>query len=49
MAKRVLDWTPNVVLKDGLARTIAYFDRLLTQHEGRPDADAASMTLAAAK
>jgi UDP-glucuronate decarboxylase len=49
MAKRVLDWTPNVVLKDGLARTIAYFDRLLTQREGRPDASAAPMTLAAAK
>jgi UDP-glucuronate decarboxylase len=30
MAKAVLDWTPKVQLAEGLERTIAYFDRLLT-------------------
>jgi UDP-glucuronate decarboxylase len=34
-ARRVLDWAPTVPLQDGLARTIAYFDRLLAEHEGR--------------
>ncbi len=35
-AQAVLGWSPNVQLKDGLSRTIAYFDRLLAEHEGRP-------------
>jgi UDP-glucuronate decarboxylase len=30
VAKAVLDWTPKVQLAEGLERTIAYFDRLLT-------------------
>ncbi len=29
-AKAILDWTPQVPLAEGLARTIAYFDRLLS-------------------
>jgi UDP-glucuronate decarboxylase len=29
LARKVLDWTPRTPLKDGLARTIAYFDGLL--------------------
>jgi UDP-glucuronate decarboxylase len=29
MARKVLDWTPRTPLKDGLVRTIAYFDDLL--------------------
>jgi UDP-glucuronate decarboxylase len=29
-AQAVLDWQPHTELKDGLARTIAYFDRLLS-------------------
>jgi UDP-glucuronate decarboxylase len=29
-ARAVLGWTPGMALNDGLARTIAYFDRLLT-------------------
>ncbi len=29
LARRVLDWQPLVALEDGLARTIAYFERLL--------------------
>lgn len=32
LARRTLDWEPRVALKDGLARTIAYFDGLL--HSG---------------
>jgi UDP-glucuronate decarboxylase len=28
-AKRVLDWQPKTALKEGLARTIDYFDKLL--------------------
>jgi len=28
-AKRVLGWHPKTDLKDGLARTVAYFDKLL--------------------
>jgi UDP-glucuronate decarboxylase len=33
-AEQVLGWQPKVQLKDGLARTIAYFDGLLK--EGDP-------------
>jgi UDP-glucuronate decarboxylase len=29
-ARAVLGWTPGMALNDGLTRTIAYFDRLLT-------------------
>jgi UDP-glucuronate decarboxylase len=31
MARRTLDWEPRVTLDDGLARTIAYFDRMLVE------------------
>jgi UDP-glucuronate decarboxylase len=31
LAKAQLDWSPTVALKDGLARTIAYFDALLRE------------------
>ncbi|HLZ65606.1 MAG TPA: SDR family NAD-dependent epimerase/dehydratase, partial [Aliidongia sp.] len=34
-AQRVLDWTPTVPLEVGLAKTIAYFDRLLTRSTER--------------
>ncbi len=30
-ARQVLGWQPNVALKDGLRRTIAYFEEMLTQ------------------
>jgi UDP-glucuronate decarboxylase len=30
-ARQVLAWQPNVALKDGLRRTIAYFEEMLTQ------------------
>jgi UDP-glucuronate decarboxylase len=33
LARKHLDWQPTIPLKDGLARTIAYFDKLLA--EGR--------------
>jgi UDP-glucuronate decarboxylase len=32
-AQQLLDWRPTVKLRDGLQRTIAYFDRLLSQPE----------------
>ncbi len=32
LAKERLDWQPAAPLRDGLKRTIAYFDRLLSQH-----------------
>jgi UDP-glucuronate decarboxylase len=36
LARRTLEWEPRVGLDDGLARTIAYFDRLLTERGGKP-------------
>jgi len=30
LAQKLLDWKPHVPLKEGLAKTIAYFERLLT-------------------
>jgi UDP-glucuronate decarboxylase len=37
-ARAVLDWAPSVPLQEGLTRTIAYFDRLLSglQQEAQP-------------
>ena len=29
LARKVLDWTPRTPLKEGLARTVAYFEELL--------------------
>ena len=37
LAKRLLDWYPTVSLDEGLARTIAYFDRLLSKHARQPE------------
>jgi UDP-glucuronate decarboxylase len=34
-AERVLSWHPKIALKDGLARTIDYFDKLLGSNPGR--------------
>ena len=34
-AHNLLDWRPHTALKDGLARTIAYFDRLLSDQKLR--------------
>ena len=34
-AQDLLEWKPRTVLKDGLARTIAYFDRLLSDQKLR--------------
>ena len=34
-AHDLLDWKPRTMLKDGLARTIAYFDHLLSDHQLR--------------
>jgi UDP-glucuronate decarboxylase len=38
LARRLLDWALTVTLDDGLGRTIAYFDRLLTASTSRPAA-----------
>jgi UDP-glucuronate decarboxylase len=37
-AQAVLDWKPTIPLKDGLGKTIAYFDDLLRKLANRPDA-----------
>jgi UDP-glucuronate decarboxylase len=34
-AERILGWHPKIALKDGLARTIDYFDKLLGSNPGR--------------
>ena len=44
MARRLLDWQPTVALDEGLGRTIAYFDALLTE---RGDTLAAAVAKAA--
>lgn len=31
LAEKVLDWRPNVMLDDGLKKTVAYFDKLLSE------------------
>ena len=31
LARRLLDWEPTIQLEEGLTRTIAYFDRLLSE------------------
>jgi len=41
LAKKVLGWEPHVQLREGLAKTIAYFDGILrsqvtTKISGRP-------------
>jgi UDP-glucuronate decarboxylase len=33
LARNELDWSPGVTVDDGLARTIAYFDQLLSANE----------------
>jgi UDP-glucuronate decarboxylase len=34
-AQDLLDWKPQIALKDGLSHTIAYFDRLLSNEKLR--------------
>ncbi len=46
-ARAVLGWEPRIKLRDGLARTIAYFDRLLALH-GRAGAEGGAAALSAA-
>jgi UDP-glucuronate decarboxylase len=41
LARRVLDWGPSVALDDGLTRTIAYFDRMLSERGEKRGATAA--------
>jgi UDP-glucuronate decarboxylase len=40
LARRILGWEPRVELEDGLTRTIAYFDRMMTE-QGEKQAVAA--------
>ena len=40
-AESLLDWRPKVPLREGLARTIAYFDRLLSAKPAGKDKGAA--------
>ncbi len=35
LAKKELDWQPKVALKDGLVKTIEYFENLLTQNNAK--------------
>jgi len=35
LAQELLDWKPHVPLKEGLTKTIAYFERLLTDQDLR--------------
>ena len=35
-ARQVLQWQPRIELREGLVRTIAYFDRLLAERGGPP-------------
>lgn len=37
LANRRLGWMPSVSLKDGLQKTIAYFDNVLSKDEARID------------
>lgn len=37
LAKRELDWEPGIPLREGLTRTIAYFDALLKSNDLPPD------------
>ncbi len=41
-AKQVLDWQPQTPLRPGLQRTIAYFDKLLTERGETPKRKAAA-------
>ncbi|MFL5287226.1 MAG: SDR family NAD-dependent epimerase/dehydratase, partial [Rhodopila sp.] len=34
LAQREFGWAPTVALEDGLQRTIAYFDQILSQRSG---------------
>jgi UDP-glucuronate decarboxylase len=43
LAKRVLDWQPQTPLRPGLQRTIAYFDRLLTESGEMPKRKSAAV------
>ena len=47
-AREVLGWEPTVHLREGLGRTIAYFDRLLAELEGRTPTHSVPIPLAAA-
>jgi UDP-glucuronate decarboxylase len=40
-ARTVLGWEPQTPLRDGLERTIAYFDELLTRYGEIPRAEPA--------
>ncbi len=44
LARRTLDWEPHVALDDGLANTIAYFDRMLVERGETRHALAATPT-----
>jgi UDP-glucuronate decarboxylase len=38
LAKQLLSWTPHVALRDGLTKTIAYFEELLSaEAHSQPD------------
>ena len=36
LAEQLLDWRPTVPLREGLMKTIAYFERLLASEQIRP-------------
>lgn len=42
LAKQRLDWEPRVQLREGLAKTVAYFDTLLSRHRNNAPANPTS-------
>src|SRR5216684_2098565 len=43
LAKKMLDWRPHTALHPGLERTIAYFDKLLTESDEMPKRKSAAV------
>jgi UDP-glucuronate decarboxylase len=49
LAKKVLNWEPSVPLREGLQKTIDYFDDFLSNGRAKPDPNVQLLTAVAAK